>query len=212
MINEQDEEFGKTESKTRHRQLQISRIWKEVSAAHRRISAEHEPEVMLLNELGSPSPFLISEEKRAEIVSGAIEGAKVLHAKDIIGHVLYLLKNAIAQDSPFVSDIPLKGNSSPRVLRTLEDTFRNEQQILHAALAESERIAVGIILENFQKEGIPLLEYPKRVLSLRIELQPTVNGGSFACLPTKVDGIFVRYFYPRGQESPVMSLEVKRLE
>lgn len=210
MTGEQNRGFEETIWKTHCRELQISAIRKEVLAAHRRIFCEHEPAIISLKELGGTPPVLMSKEERAEIIPRAIEGVKVIHAIYIINHIFDLLEKAIAPDSPSISDIPLKGE--PGVLRSLEEMFRREQQVLHTALAESEKIAVGIILENFQKEGIPLFEYLKRVLSLRIELQSTVDGGSFAYLPTTIDGIFVRYYYSQGQESPVMSLEVKRLE
>lgn len=213
MISEQDRGSEEAVWKNHCRELQIYAIRNEVLAAHRRIFSEHEPAIISLKELGGTPPVLMSKEERAKIVPRAIEGIKVAHTVSIIRHIFGLLEKAIAPGSPAVSDIPLKGG--PDIFGSLNEVFRGEQQVLHTALVESERMAAGIILENFQKEEIPLFEYPKRLLSLRMlqtdELRPTADGGSVAYLPTKVDGIFVRYYYPPKQESPIISFEVRRL-
>lgn len=214
MTSEQDRMAEEAVWKTHCRQRQISAIQEEVLAAYHRVFGEHEPAITSLKELGFTPPSQISKRERAKIIPQVMEGVKVVYAISIINHIFGLLEKATAPDSPSVSDIPLRGK--PGVLGTLEEVFRQEQEVLHTALAESKGMAIGTILENFQKEGIPLLEYPKRMLSLRMlktdELRPTADGGAVAYLPTKVDGIFVRYYYPPKQESPIMSFEVRRLE
>lgn len=91
---------------------------------------------------------------------------------------------------------------SPRQL------YSSDQTALTTIIKEGTGQAVFKVLELIQVEDIPLIRYRRNLLQQRVRLKPTSFSGETGFLPTKITGVEVRFFYPKDQNLPILSLVV----
>lgn len=190
------------------RELQIGAIAEEVRQTLKEKLIAQSSDIRALNHILTTPPIFISDDKRHSLSNSAMRGVRLTHTTETVTSVFRQLQKAIAPEAQRVTSIVLAVKSS--LIKAFEAAFP-EKDLLYTALVEGEKEAGDIILASLQGDQ-PLLRFRKDMLSLATDLRASVDGGSVALLGTKVPGIKVRYYYPRGQNFPLLSLEVKGLD
>lgn len=190
------------------RELQIWAITEQVHRGLIKKITAQSNDIRALNHILATPPIFVSDDKRHFLSNGALRGVRFTHTTETVTSVFKQLQKAITPEAQKVTSIVFGIESS--LIKAFEAAFP-EKDLLYEALIEGEKEAGDIILASLQADQ-PLLRFRKDILSLGINLKPSVDGGSVALLNTRVPGIKVRYYYPPGQNFPLLSLEVNRLD
>lgn len=190
------------------RELQIRAIAEELHQTLKEKFNAQLSDVLSLREILYTPPILMTDNRRCVLFEKAIQGVRLIHTIEGVKGVFEQVEGAITPEAPKVTSIVLV--IKPSLIKALEAAFP-KKDLLYESLIEGEKEAGDIILASLQGDQ-PLLRFRKDILSLATNLEPSVDGGSVALLHTKVPGIEVRYYYPPGQNFPLLSLEVNRLD
>lgn len=90
--------------------------------------------------------------------------------------------------------------------------FGNNNDLLIQATQEAKTGGINLLLSKLEKEDTPLGRWSYSLLwRRRLTFKETMDLGLTTCLPTRFDGIDLRFYYPPDINTPQLSLVVNPL-
>lgn len=194
------------------RELQAQALFqKAVNDSKVKLEDPDESSRLLALALATP-PFLLEtaiketgiDEKELlnRITPSATESAKL--GKTL--HILKMLFHACAADNNRLTEVAIDtvDNRLPKALQVI---FINNLQALRDISEDGSEQAALNVLNHVQGSTL-LIRYRKDLVGNKINLKPAMNDGEVGSLPTVLPNVDVRYYYPKDQQNPTLSLVV----
>ena len=89
--------------------------------------------------------------------------------------------------------------------------FGNNNDLLVQATQEAKTRGLNLLLSRLEKKDTPLGRWSFALVGHKLSFESTLDEGLIAYLPTRIDGIVLRYYYPPNTNTPQLSLVVNPL-
>lgn len=154
-----------------------------------------------------PAVFKDWEEKREDYYSLALFAVKAFSKKVKTLNILADLRNVAGLESTHEVAIDMVDLTTPEALTNV---FRDYQVMLEKTIEGGREEGVQMVL-NLVEGEIPLLRYRNDIARKKFNLSSTLKGETLGFVPTKMEGIDLKFWYPEKNTLPKLSFVVKSL-
>lgn len=140
-------------------------------------------------------------EERFYIEAGT--ALRILAKRVKILDVLMRLAKACGEKTPGVKEVAIDfvDSTTPLPIRL---AFKNREEMLKQMVSEGREEAAKQMLNLTQGE-IPLMRYRRDLAIIKLPLSSTIDHGLLGYVPTKIDGVDLRFWYSKAETLPHLS-------
>lgn len=162
------------------------------------------PPVMLDSVVGN------FHESKDQFYAGVIDALRILAKRVRTLEVLMRLAKVCRDETTGTKEVPIDFVDLT-VPSPIREAFKGREEVFEQAVTEGREDASKRLLSLTQGE-IPLMRYRRDLASMKLALSPTLDGGVLGYIPTKLDEVYLKFWYPKAEVSPKLSFMVKPFE
>lgn len=149
-------------------------------------------------------------ESKDQFYKGALNAVKILANRVRSLEVLMRLNKACEEEADDTKEVAIDFIDLTVPL-PIREAFKGREEEFEQAVAEGRENAAKRLLLLTQ-DKTPLMRYRRDLALIKFHLSPTLDGGLLGYIPTKLDEVDLKFWYPKAESLPKLAYRVKPFE